>query len=602
MQISLSLALTQPRGVGGVSNTAWPISFAVAQDYCGWGSSTMNGLNATTRSPLYVMANEDSTGADYYDATGSTPASGDPVIVNGGAGGTTSTQVETAVSGGSARELAANTYIQLGGNYEAVNNPVPGIITNAADIAVLLGHTNFLHIPKHNDGATASAHLDWTRLREITYLLDAAYPGQVSDGALMFRTHDTGDSGDDAAQLLDQIPPSLDEDTAHPNLAGNRVLAEKDYSRWAYCRENAFPYIPYQRRRSTESTNQTDDGLVCTIYHDPTISGSLTDAEFEVVGNANFSVAVESGAIKLRRASATFLGDGYYNLTIRATKGGVYMDAVVQVFLQDLTPTGEYRTDLNGQMLCLEGTCDGVQNVTALTVVIGVKVLSGWDAEGSISRQLVWFGNNKADIATKASANQNLGVIFKNAAGTTIYNLDTPTAQGLKEANGIGGICWFFCSIDWATGYVQAMNASTAQTTGASSFSAGTGQECALFHVASSLQHVLFGAGGGTSGTSFAPVRPCNNLELVALAIYPNAYVDFTATSGGLRDAVRDPSTGESLLGTTRGSDGPGQLDGNDPCLWIEGPAGNVAGGLNLASTSQPWWASDRAMMESVAA
>jgi hypothetical protein len=581
---------------------AWPISFAVTDDFTGAGSSTMNGLNATTRSPLYVVANEDATGADYYNDSGSTPASGPPpVIVNLGAGGTTSAQIETAVTGATAREKASNFIVQLGGNYEAVNNPIPGIVTNAADIATALAHTDFLHVPKHNDGATASGHIDWERLRDLTYQLQVAYPGQVDDAALMFRTHSTGDGGDTTAQALDQIPPSLDEDTAHPNLAGNRILAEKSYGRWMYCKLNAFPFVPYQRRRSTETTNQTNGGLVCTIYHDTTIAGALTDASFSVVGNSDFSVAVETGAITLRRASATFLGDGYYNLTIRATKAGLYMESVVQVFLQTLAPAGAYRTNLNSMSLAREGTVDGIGTVTKLSLVIGVKPLAGWDATSAVSKQIMWFANNKVDIATKASSNMNLGVVFRNAAGTIIYNLDGTTAQGIKEGRGLNGIQWFFCSVDWDNAvYHQAMNNGATQSTGYTMPGAGT-ESCALFHVGSGLLNYLFGAGGGTAGTSWANLRPCNNMEVAAVAIWPNAYIDFSATTGDWRDKVRDPVTGASILGTTRGADGPGQLNGNNPCLWMEGPAGNFAGGLNLAATSEPWFAMDRSLMASVA-
>jgi hypothetical protein len=48
-------------------------------------------------------------------------------------------------------------------------------------------------------------------------------------------------------------------------------------------------------------------------------------------------------------------------------------------------------------------------------------------------------------------------------------------------------------------------------------------------------------------------------------------------------DLVRDPTTRRPLLGTTRGADTPGKVNGVTPRLWMQGPAGNWAAGANLA-------------------
>lgn len=576
------------RAGAAAAETPWPFSFAVAEDYAGFGSSTMNGFDATTRSPLYVLANEDVTGATYYDNGGSTPASGPPpVIVNIGAGGSTSATIETAVSGASAREKGGNVIVQLGGNYASTTNPVPTIVTDAADIVTLLGHVNYLFAPKHADGATASGSWDWATLRRLTRELDVIYPGKVEDVALMFRNHSTGDSGDDAAQLLDQIPPSLDHDTAHPNLAGNRVIAEKSYGPWVASCEGVLPFVPNQRRLSLETTNQTDGGLVCVAKHDPD-GTSLTGATVSIVGNSNFTAVIESGEIRIKRATGTYLSNGYYNLTLKVAKGGYSRNSIVQVFLGAAAPTGTYRAATAGQIMAREGTINGSSTVTKLTVALGIKPLAGWDADVS-EKNFVYFGQGRADIRLKATANQNLGVIFRNAAGTQIFNVDTLTTA-LAQFDESNGIQWLFTSCDWDAGtYTQAVGATTVQS-GATPVSSTS---CEIGRTGSQMLHFIMGGGVG-SAPAFSITRPCNNCELVALGMW-NTAVDFTGTTW--RDAIRDPTTKASVIGTTRGGDAPGQLNAVNPILWMEGPAGNFMSGLNLAAAPERWDCSDRAMV-----
>lgn len=589
---ALSLSLRNyGGGSSGASETAWPFTFAVAGDYVGFGSSTMNGFDATTRSPLYVIANDDVTGATYYDSSGSTPASGPPpVIVNLGAGGATSATIETAVSGAIAREKAANCIIQLGGNYASTTNPVPTIMIDAADIVTLLGHHNYLFAPKHVDGATASGGWDWATLRRLITELEVVNPGKVEDVSLMLRNYDTGDPGDDAAQLLDQIAPSLDHDTAHANLAGNEVIAENSYGPWIASCEDIIPFVPNQRRLSLETTNQTNGGLVCVAKHDPDGS-SLTGATASIVGNSDFTAVIESGEIRIKRATGTYLTNGYYDLTLKLSKGGYSRNSIVQVYLGLAAPTGTYRANTAGQLLTREGTVNGKTNITKMTIALGVKPLAGWDADVT-EKSFLYFGAGRIDIRLKATANQNLGVIFRNAAGTQIFNVDTLTTA-LAQFDESNGIQWLFVSCDWDAGtYTQAVGGTTVQS-GATPVSTTS---CEIGRSGSQMLHFIMGGGVG-SAPAFAITRPVNNCELVGLGIW-NTAVDFTGTTW--RDAIRDATTKASVIGTTRGSDGPGQLNGADPIIWMEGPAGNFAAGLNLAATDERWPASDRAMPTTV--
>jgi hypothetical protein len=585
----------EPQGLN--SGTPWPYSFVVSKDYTGFGSSTMAGKDATTRSPLYVFANEDITGLTSVYYTSGEPASGPPaVVVNKGAGGTTSTTIEAAVSGATAREKAGYTYFQFGGNYEAVNNPIAGIIANAQLAAADLGHSNFIHIPKHIDNASASGGLDHHRLRDLVFQFKGLYPGRSQDAEYVFKKYSTGDVNDDAAQLVDQIPPSLAADNAHANLAGNRVLAHLAYEPWADAQDGGIPFIPYQRMRSTDATaNQTNGGLVGVVEHDSSIAGTLTGVTVSVVNDSNFTVAIEAGAIKLRRASATYLSNGAYDVQVRATKAGKYRDSWVRVFMANSAPTGLYRAAINRMGLVRETPiCGAVNLLDKISIAIGIKPLAGWDAEATLTaRQFILFGANKVDIQVKQSVNLNMGVVFRNAAGASIFNLDT-TNTAPNRINETNGIQFYFLNIDWTTGaYAQAVGANAAQTTGATGIVGGTGQQATLAFSASSTLNQLFMSGIG-AGPSYAITRGCL-CEVVLVAIWPDI-IDMTSTTTN-RDKIRDPATKRSILGATNGA-----VNGISPCLWFEGEAGNFEAGLDLANPTQQWTFTDRITATSVAA
>lgn len=565
---------------------AWPYQFNIDRDFCGFGSSTMAGVNALEKSPLKIMIDEgDAGGATYY--TSGEPASGPPVVVNLGAGGTRSDQIETIVSGATAREKAANVIFSLGGNYPTNPiDPVPAIVQDAQDMAAILGHSRFIHIPKHSDNNGDSGGLDWHRLRRLDRELRALYPGRVDDAALLFRDYPASSAIDLDAQSRDEIPLSLANDPAHANRWGNLVLSRgTGYQRWPEALSGGLPFIPHQHVFSSAATNQTNGGIVATLEHDSAIVGTLTGAEVAITNSAHFSAAIEGGAIILRRASATILTDGYYKLYLRVVKGGKSRITILRVYLCDAAPTGASAARINNQGLVREGPIGGVNNTQKLSIAFGIRPLAGWDAEATVKgRQIMLNGGNRTDIMVKQSANMNLGVIFRNAAGGIIYNLDTPTtaAHRFNEANGMQ---WFFVGVDWINGvYNQAVGANTAQTSG---YTLTVGETAALFPAISDNLNLLF-----TSAVTTAVQRSLN-AEVAALAVW-NDYIDWTATSGGARDKMRDPTTKRSVLGTTRGGDTPGKINGISPILWMEGGAGNWQSGLNLAAPAERWDCTDR--------
>jgi hypothetical protein len=74
-------------------------------------------------------------------------------------------------------------------------------------------------------------------------------------------------------------------------------------------------------------------------------------------------------------------------------------------------------------------------------------------------------------------------------------------------------------------------------------------------------------------------------------------YIDWGVDAN--MDLVRNPTTRRPVLGTTRGADAPGRVNGAAPLVWMQGPAGNWAAGANLAKIDVDngtgfWDATDR--------
>lgn len=591
-------------GAAAVPDTPWPFTWAINADLASIGSSTADDQASGGRSPgIMKHAHTDTTGGTYYDGDSGLPASGGVLLVADGVGNTTSAQIETKFLAASARLKASNIICQPGGNYETQQSPIPAIVQNMQDIVAGAGHSRFMFAPKHADNVAASGSIDWHRLRRLTRDLRALYPGRVQDVAIMFRDQNTGVGSDTTAQQRDEIPPSLAFDTAHANGAGNQLISRLCWQPWAHARsaDRPLPFVPHQHVFSTAATNQTAGGFVADVEHDASIAGTLTGVTFTITNNAEFTVAVVGGVIKLYRATpAANLAAGYYKLYLRASKGGVSRVSILRVYLGALTGTGASRAFVNRQALVREGAIGGVSSVTKLSLAIGIRPLAGWDAEGSTTiRQFILFGGNRIDVSVKQSVpNLNLNVVMRaNDGATQIYNLDTSTlaAQRFNEANGIQ---WLFVAVDWDAGvYNQAVGANTAQTTGWTMPTPGT-QSLQIAVPVNNILNLLF-----TNGVTASGAGRSLNAEIVAVAMW-NGYIDWTATSGGNRDKVRDPTSRASVLNSTRGGDAPGQVAGLTPFLWMEGPAGNWQQGLNLAAPSERWDCTDRddLTMQTVAA
>ncbi|MDP3854652.1 MAG: hypothetical protein Q8Q77_13145 [Phenylobacterium sp.] len=563
---------------GEVPAEGWPFSFALTNDVVGFGSSTMSAAaTGGPDGPMKWLQTDTTGGAHNFSSM-----SGAVSVGNYGSGGKTSTQILAIVQAADSRAKAAWTIFSLSGNYESgAVHAEDLIIANAQTMvgATGINHNNYMHCPKHNDGSGGNGGWDAHVIASVIRGLKAVCPaGSVDDASLIFNTYPVTDPADIAAQLIDRVPPSLQVDTAHLNgndtalgyVSGNHVLSRYSYQRWVDAMCGGLPFIPHQRLWSNEITNQTSGGLVCNVEHYSSIAGTLTGAVVDIPsGYGDWSASIETGVIKIRRATSARLLAGKYDLPIRVTKAGKSRITTVRVWLGDSSPSGDYRATINGDVMGKNGSIAGASSgAKTISLAIGLKQRAG--ADGT-TRQIIKTGLGGAagalDVEIKTT--NRLAVVVRNASHISQVSLDSSGAAGqlLTEANGVK---WVFVSVDTAADYGRIAVDANAATTGTIITDGVLVPSPA--GVEGTLTNLLFADGGN--------IQPAN-MELAAIWV-SSGYVDFTATTGN-RDLVRDPATGKSVLGSTGGV-----VSGVSPFLWIEG-AGNISAGINLANPEELW-------------
>lgn len=551
-------SLTKPTVGGGASPSvvSWPYPFTNGAQVTGFGSSTMEGTGGGHgETPPFTRALADSS----------------PTWTNLGAGGSNSTQILTAVNAATSGQRAGDVILQLGGNWGAGDNPENQVVTDAASIATALGHNRFLHVPKHNDAQAPAGNTDWARLRRLTRLLSAAYPGRVHDMALTFRHEPPADANDVLDQTNDVIPRSLDYDTAHANTAGNVVIAQRAYEPFIDSIRGGVPFVPDQRVLSTDyAAAQTNGGLVCTVQYDAAVCGPLTGCTVAFdPAQPDFSVAIEGVNIAIRRASSTLLTAGSYDLPLWTSKDGKRKRSWIKVFLTTTSPASTDKARNASNWLCKEGLLAGVTNAgKKFTAVIGLRCLSG----AATTRRLVQFGNSLG-LNIEIKTTNRTGFVLKNPAGTTVVNLDGGSGGSVIGAD--AAIRWIFMTVDTTTGVQIAKSAVDALAAVTNVPTAD-----AILNVAplgGTLQRLFSSTDSGAS---------LCDLEIAAIWMAED-YLDIGPTTGN-RDLFRDATTKANLIPAN------GVVGGITPFLYMAGPAGNFKAGLNLAQPSDRWEATDR--------
>lgn len=558
---SFSTAVVVTLTIGGVARdftitTAavadWPYAFVNGAQVTGFGSSTMSATGGQTPPFTHALADSSAT------------------WTNKGVGGTNSGTILTAVNAATAPEKAGEVILQLGGNWLSIDNPEDTVLADALSMATALGHSRFLHAPKHNDASAPAGSKDWTRLRRLTRLLTAQYPGRVHDMALTFRHETPADADDTADQTNDMIPRSLDYDPAHANTAGNLVIGRR-YGAFVEALRSGVPYLPEQRILSTDFTAaQTNGGLVCTVPYDAAVFGALTGVTVDfATAQTDFSVAIESGAIKIRRATATFLTEGSYDLPVRLAKAGKRRTSWQKVFLTTPTP-GANKARINSNWLAKEGRLTGVTNTSKKFIaVFGLRFLSG-----SLATRRLFYTGNGSGVNIEVKTTNRTGFVMKNSGGTTVVNLDGGTGANLIAAD--ADIRWIFMAVDTTSGVQIAKVATDANA--------------AVTNVPT-LDAVLnidpiSGAGLQKLFSSTDTGGSLCDVEVAAIWMAED-YSDIGPTTGK-RDLFRDAATKASLIPAD------GIVDGITPFLFMAGPAGNWKAGMNLAQPTDRWDATDR--------
>lgn len=589
-----------------VRNNGWT-NFPLTLDYFGVGSSTMAGsgagTGANTVAPLRVLASELTSGGIFYNNATTPPGSGSPMVSNKGTAGTNSTTIATSVTSAIARQKAANTLIQLGGNWGG-GFAVDTVVTDAATIvgASGLNHGNYVFVNKHADFASPSGTADWQRQRSLIRKLITTYgQGRVDDLMVMFRHLPPRDGGDARVQQTDRCLPSYQWDNAHANLDGNRIIARRSYGRALLAWEGYAPFVPHQRMVSTVSTNQTNGGIVGTIGHLNNVANTLTGATFGwdlTVAEGrfaaqHFSVAVETGAIVLRRATGTTLLQPKISLPLLVTKGVYSYTTWIEAYLCTAVPDGTYGCRINQNWLVREDPITGANNAaTGVSMAIGIRVPNSTTtgdgpANDGATRQFLLMANGNFTVQLKAT--NVFGFLARDSSSVTRISMDSSTTTAQRFTENISGIRWVFFSGDAVTtaNCKVAVDAFAATTAG--TLSAGTLQ---LDGAAANIMQRLGSSLSSETGGSWL------NLEIFAMIRWP-AYIDFGPTTGGFRDQVRDSTTFKSKLGAVNGV-----INGIAPDLWFEGPAANWAAGLNLADNTSygRWDMTDRIPLATVVA
>ncbi len=564
--------------------------FAVTTDMGHFGSSTEAGASGTD-APSKHLANSLTTGGTYWPATsGAPPGVGGVIIYNGGSGGQNSTGVAAIVNAASARVKAAPTVLQLAGHYEAgVINPENTIAANAAVILGYLGHANVLFCNKHNDENAHSGSFDNTRIKATNRKLAGLYPGKVWDMGLTFRFYATLDPTDIANQVIDEVPASLQIDAAHCNNLGNIELG-KVRRRFAAALQGILPLVCDQKlaQNTGAGARITNGALVLDVPHHPSSAGGLADCTVSLVpADPDFSVAIEGGALKVRRASVNPLIYGYYDLPIRVEKGGLYAVSRIRGYpIDTANPTPRKVRCGAADYLVKEGPLALVTN--ASRVFTGFIFMRKLTQDGAVTKGMVNLGNT-AGLRLNLKTTNVSEFLIRNAGNTTnIVNLDGNQQILTSNAN---VRCMAFKARTTAGSKVQQSRVDKLALQSNAALLAADDEALMICPTGATTLHTLLQAQAAQntedySGTGYSK-------DFVAMWL---AEGDLDISSDIVIDGVRD-----SVTGMPRFHEYGGVINGVAPFLWMQGPAANVQAGANLADLNDPWFATDRARMFEVA-
>ncbi len=555
--------------VAGGSFDDWLFPYGLSDNISNFGSSSANGALGPGTTPFnpFVVLQGDKT-------------SGPGTVVQLAGGGRTSTVIASDVTAATADQKNNVCFVQVGGNWEAVITLQTTLTTNMTTINTQIAQPNILWWEKFADLSSGAGSNDWCRNRWINRYLTDLYPGRVLNSQLMMQKYPPANGTDAASQAIGRSPNSLMIDPSHMNLVGNEYFSRDGGGMAPFADSilgTGLPFIPTQEIWSSNSTNQTNGGLVCAVPFYGSLTGCTVDFE---TPNADFSVAIESGEIRIRRATATVLTDAYVDLNVRIAKDGLRRFSTVRVLLgsdpASLAPKG-FR--VNGGTLSREdinGDANGGEvpvSPTQFSAVIGLRMMGGDGADQAIA----YFANGTALNFQRRTTNR-IDVIVYAPGGTSNRVSITSSSSAGQLFNVANGLQWLFVYYNIDTGVFKVAVNDQAATSGAIT---GTVTEFNLaanrgVTAASRTTDHLF------SVLPITPTRPLN--AEVHCLWFASTFVDFDVAAN--RNLFRDPSTKAAL---TLGTDGAAA--GVTPYLYMGvGNGGDVMRGRNYGA-GEDWFA-----------
>lgn len=395
----------------------------LTRPFGGWGASNFSG-------------GQDGTGVTMESVMA--PRFTNPQQILGGttmmgASGNTSQQVLARVVAATAAEKAGVQIVQVGGlnDFGGGSATVGSAFTTWQDIVAAFGHSDVLSWTSFFATGPAGTS-DWCERVDWYRRCAAAAPGKMlpnwaycSDPAIFPPI--TPQDLDDQARMM--LASSYRHDSAHANAPGYTIQSDSVlYHTLLGLLPGAGPWFPWCEVYSQEATNQTNGGFVGNLPFFGSLDGASVAFE---ASDPDFAIAIVGADIKISRASATVLLDGYYDRKVRITKGNyVHIDTVRILLGTPSAATANYRVEHNG--LARYGQWEGfdVSSGPKWSAVIDLEMLDAAqdNTQLFILRQLAIQG-----LEIYRATSGALEVRLRDASGTLVASW---TGGTLRAASG----------------------------------------------------------------------------------------------------------------------------------------------------------------------
>jgi len=449
-------------------------------------------------------------------------------------------------------------------------------------------HREFITKGLQRDGRLACAWTDFLRLVGRTQLR--------ANWSTLLPTVSAGDLT--TITETDTTPPALTTDNTHFNEVGKEMIAHVIDLPMARALNNGAPCPPFGfRLYSRAATNQTSGQIVGTL---PTVGGLRSDGitprtnKFQdctvTLGDANsdFSVAVESNEIVIRRASNGTIAAGETLLWVRISKTGFTVrDWPVFVILEspaadttaklkeispNLPDAAIATTDVRGGPWISRRPYNGNHIPAACRGFSLVMDLTFLGATAIGTAQMLFVVGGTASTAANLTirvqkiASGAAELRIRDTAGTTLGSITT------TQLYTAGTRRWLFASLNHDSDFQHIALDDTAAITGVPASDAN-------ILVAATDTVTLFS--GGIIGSNGQSHRPCK-VRTGLIWAHIGTGIDWTVAAN--RNLFRDAATKEPVLNSVTGI-----VSGLTPHVWMppQFTSGDLWAGRNSGSLGE---------------